>query len=154
MKKISVIGLLAILVAFTGVSVTFPEKGEAQETAATGIEFDHLTFEEAKAKALEENKLIFIDAYTSWCGPCKRMAANVFTNEAVGAYFNENFINLKIDMEKGEGPAIGRKYRVAGYPTLLFVDETARLKCGQWDTRTRDLCFVLPRKQLPSLPFL
>lgn len=89
---------------------------------SSGIEFFHGSLAEAKAKAKAENKLIFIDAYTSWCGPCRVMAANVFTDPSVGEYYNSHFINLKVDMEKGEGPELGRRYSVMGYPTLLFVD--------------------------------
>jgi len=89
---------------------------------AEGIEFFHGTFAEAKAKAMAEDKIIFMDAYTTWCGPCKRMAKNVFKREDVGTFFNENFINLKVDMEKGEGPTIAREFRVRAYPTLLFIN--------------------------------
>ena len=85
------------------------------------IEFFQGTFEEAKAKAAQEDKLIFVDAYTSWCGPCKWMDKNTFTDANVAAYYNENFINVKINMEKGEGPTLARKYRVMAYPTLLYV---------------------------------
>jgi thioredoxin-related protein len=90
---------------------------------AEGIKFFKGSFEEAKALAAKEHKIIFMDAYTSWCGPCKRMAREVFTQDAVGAFFNKHFINLKVDMEKGEGPAIAQQYRVTSYPTFLFLDE-------------------------------
>lgn len=86
------------------------------------ITFEHTSFKEIKAKALKENKLIFIDAYTSWCGPCKRMAREVFTNDTVADYYNKNFVNAKIDMEKGEGVDIAKQYDVRCYPNLLFVD--------------------------------
>ncbi len=87
-----------------------------------GIKFFHGTFEQAKQLAKEENKLIFMDAYASWCGPCKMMARGTFKKEAVGTFFNENFINLKIDMEKGEGPQLSRKFGVSAYPTLIFIN--------------------------------
>ena len=64
-----------------------------------------------------------MDAYTTWCGPCKRMARDVFSNAEVGKFFNKHFINIKVDMEKGEGPRLAGKYRVNSYPTLLFLDE-------------------------------
>jgi thioredoxin-related protein len=94
---------------------------------AQGIEFFHGTFAEALVKANAENKLIFMDAFAEWCGPCKRMAATVFTDEKVGKFMNSNFICLKVDMEKGEGPELSRKYDVSAYPTLLFLNATGGL---------------------------
>lgn len=88
---------------------------------AEGIQFFHGSWEEALEKAKAEQKPIFVDAYASWCGPCKRMAAKVFPQEEVGALFNAKFINVKIDMEKGEGPAFAKKFPVRAYPTLLFI---------------------------------
>lgn len=87
-----------------------------------GIQFFHGTWEEAVAKAKEQKKVVFVDAFTTWCGPCKRMASEVFVKENVGNYFNTNFINYKYDMEKDGGPAFARKYNVTAYPTLLFID--------------------------------
>ena len=89
---------------------------------AQGIEFFKGTFDEAKAQAKKEDKLIFMDAYASWCGPCKRMAKNVFPKKEAGDYFNKNFVNVKMDMEKGEGRGLAKKYSVGSYPTLLFLD--------------------------------
>ncbi len=94
---------------------------------AQGIEFYHGTWAEAREKAKAEGKLIFVDAYASWCGPCKRMASSVFTQQKAGAFFNENFINLKIDMEKPENAEFAGKYPVSAYPTLMFLDATGKL---------------------------
>jgi len=91
---------------------------------AQGIEFFKGTLEEAKALAKKENKAIFMDCYTTWCGPCKRMSKNVFPTKEAGDFFNEHFINFKQDMEKGEGRAIASKYGVRSYPTLIFLDYT------------------------------
>ena len=97
---------------------------------AQGIEFFHGSWAEAKEKAKAEEKLIFVDAYASWCGPCKRMARNVFPDPEVGAMFNENFICLKIDMEKPENAEFASKFPVSAYPTLYFIDaeETVKIK--------------------------
>jgi len=89
---------------------------------AQGIEFFHGDLEEALVKAEEEGKLIFVDCYTTWCGPCKRMAKTAFKDDAVGEFYNDNFINLKIDMEKNEGLKFQRKYPVAAFPTLYYLD--------------------------------
>lgn len=90
---------------------------------ADGIEFVHdKTFQEILDMAKAQNKLIFMDCYTSWCGPCKRLAAQVFPDSAVGAYFNEHFINTKFDMEKDEGVSLASRYGIRAYPTLLWID--------------------------------
>ncbi len=97
------------------------------QASAQGIEFFHGTWEEALVKAQEEEKLIFVDAYATWCGPCKRMAATVFTDEGVGEYYNQAFISLKLDMEKPQGRAFGDKFPVSAYPTLFYINEKGEL---------------------------
>jgi thioredoxin-related protein len=96
---------------------------------AQGISFEsHDTkWADILAKAKTENKVIFMDAYTTWCGPCKKMAADVFPQKEVGDYFNKQFINVKMDMEKGEGLDLARKYKIRAYPTYLFIDGNGEL---------------------------
>jgi thiol-disulfide isomerase/thioredoxin len=96
---------------------------------AQGINFEAETtpWSDILAKAKAQNKLVFVDAYTTWCGPCKWMVANTFPDKAVGEVFNANFINAKIDMEKGEGIDIAKKYSVRAYPTYIFVNGDGEL---------------------------
>lgn len=91
------------------------------------INFETTDWNSVKAKAIKENKLIFIDTYTSWCGPCKMMLKNIFPLPEVGKFFNENFICYKVDAEKGEGIDIAKTYQVTGYPTYLFIDGNGKL---------------------------
>ena len=90
--------------------------------SAQGVRFEEGTWAEIVQKAKTENKIIFMDAYTTWCGPCKMMSRNTFPDAEVGSFFNTNFVNVKMDMEKGEGIALARKYQVVAYPTLLFIN--------------------------------
>lgn len=88
-----------------------------------GIKFEeNHNLKDALAKAKIENKLVFIDAYASWCGPCKMMAAKIFPLQEVGDYYNAHFINLKLDMEAPENIEIAKKYEVKAYPTYLFLN--------------------------------
>lgn len=94
-----------------------------------GIEFIKGDLDKAKKQAAKEGKLIFVDCYTDWCGPCKRMAGTTFMDPEVASFFNENFINLKVEMEKDEvGPEMAKLYKVAAYPTLLIIDSEGNLK--------------------------
>lgn len=91
------------------------------------INFESGDWASVLAKAKKENKLIFIDAFTTWCGPCKQMAKNVFTNDSVANFFNSKFVNYKFDMEKGEGIDFAKKYQVNCYPNLILIDGNGTL---------------------------
>lgn len=118
MKKLVIICLVALCMV--------PAFAQTQ-TAAVGINFETSTWAEILAKAKKENKYVFLDAYTTWCGPCKWMDKNVFPTAEAGEYFNKNFVNAKIDMEKGEGLEIAKTYAVQAYPTYLYVDGDGNL---------------------------
>lgn len=94
---------------------------------AQGIKFEKGTWDAVLEKAQQENKPIFVDAYTTWCGPCKWMAKEIFTQEEVGAYINAHFVAYKMDMEKGEGPAFALANKVNAFPTLLYFDSQGLL---------------------------
>jgi len=88
---------------------------------AQGIDFFHGSWDETLAEARKRGTVIFVDAYTTWCGPCKRMAAQIFPLQEVGDFYNPNFLNVKIDMESEAGLKFKRKYPVRSYPTFLFI---------------------------------
>ncbi|HRK80902.1 MAG TPA: thioredoxin domain-containing protein [Saprospiraceae bacterium] len=92
--------------------------------SAEGIRFFEGTWDEAVAEAKRLDRIIFVDAYAVWCGPCKKMAAEVFPDDKVGEFYNKNFINLKLDAEKGEGLKFREKYPISAFPTLFYIDYT------------------------------
>lgn len=100
-----------------------------------GIHFEHgLTWEQVKEKARAENKYIFMDCFTTWCGPCKAMAKYVFTQKEAGDFFNKNFINIKVQLDSTIKDAdevkrwyavsrhIGSEYAINTFPTFLFFN--------------------------------
>ena len=94
-------------------------------SSSQGIAFEHGTFQETLDKAKEENKLVFMDCHAVWCGPCKILASKVFPQKEVGDVFNAEFVSIKMDMEKGEGPALATQFEIRSLPTLLFIDPTS-----------------------------
>ncbi|WP_027454775.1 thioredoxin family protein [Xylanibacter brevis] len=95
---------------------------------AQGIAFepDGTTLEQASAKAKAENKLIFLDAFTTWCGPCKMMARTVFPQEQVGAAMNPKFVSVKIDMESPYGAPLAKKLQITAFPTFVIFNADAQ----------------------------
>ncbi len=121
MKKLFGFLLVAGLIS---TAFTTKAKEETSEfIMKEGIEFKKSTYEEALKEAQKTGKLIFIDAYTDWCGPCKKMAATSFMDEEVAKLYNSKFINMKVEMEKSaDGPMIAQKYSVRAYPSLLYIN--------------------------------
>jgi thiol-disulfide isomerase/thioredoxin len=91
------------------------------------IEFKHLTLAEGKALAKKENKPLFVDVFAIWCGPCKYMANTTFKDPAIGEYYNKNFICIKVDGEKEDGPSVMSTYQITAYPTLLYFNPNGEL---------------------------
>ena len=95
--------------------------GASAMMAQAQTEFRHITFDEALQAAQKENKLVFIDFFTTWCGPCKMMSNQVFPQPAVGDYMNKTFIPIKLDAE-AEGQELAKKYGVRAYPTYVILN--------------------------------
>ena len=85
-------------------------------------------FADVPDRARAEDKLVFVDFYTSWCLPCKLMDEDVFSDARFGDFMNERFVSVKIDAEAGNGPKLAALYGVRAYPTLLWVDADGRVR--------------------------
>ena len=108
MKKLLFLSLLGVIISFPGIG--------------QGISFEEGDWNTVLTKAKKEQKLIYVDVYTTWCGPCKILATQIFPQKEAGDKYNKLFVNYRIDAEKGEGIALAKKYNVDGFPTHLFVD--------------------------------
>ena len=126
MKAILTVVLTLVLhAALAQVKVVSAKKAPAPTDV--GIQFTEGAWDTILEKAKKEKKLIFFDAYASWCGPCKQLQKQVFTRKDVGDFFNKNFVNVKKDMEIGEGPMLASVYPLDAYPTLFFIDGNGKI---------------------------
>lgn len=94
---------------------------------AQGVKFQEGTWQEILAKAKAEDKPIFVDVYTQWCGPCKYVSTNVFPQKELGDYYNTHFIAYKIDAESPAGVEFVKQYPVTAYPTFFFIDKAGEV---------------------------
>ena len=136
MKSISLYVLLAVAGTFLCYQISSAAKEGALKndvakkiTVAkneTGIHFIEQDWDKALKTAQDQDKLVFLDIYATWCGPCKMLKQYTFTDAKVGEFFNKNFINISVDGEKGVGPSLAEKYAIEGYPSLIVADATGK----------------------------
>lgn len=94
------------------------------------IDFYEGTWKEALSEAKKSEKLIFLDLYATWCGPCKMMKYNSFQNQKVADFYNQKFINVEIDGESKLGNQLMRKYNLNSFPSLLFLNTQGEIVHG------------------------
>ena len=119
MRKLLLVGVILM--------ASFLSRAEEPEK---GVRFlDNVAWSEVVKQAKEAGKMIFVDCYTTWCGPCKMLASDVFPREDVGALINEHFVSVKYDVERGEGLAFAKEHRelINAYPTLLMFTTDGEL---------------------------
>jgi thioredoxin 1 len=126
MKKLLNICIYSLTIAlFTGCTTTrkFQNRssGNVPEVALKYRDVNQATLEDIMADAILKDKVVFLDFYTTWCGPCKWMDNNVFNQSEIASKLNRNFISYKVDAEDFEGVNTALKYRVAAYPTYIFL---------------------------------
>ncbi len=115
------------------------------------VQFFEGSWNEVLQEAKKQNKPIFVDFYTSWCGPCKLMTKTTFANIQVGDYLNSNYIAYKIDCEKGEGIQIAEKFEIFSYPTLCFFDKNGKLQSKEIGYKNADDFLSLVQKNKKKL---
>jgi thioredoxin 1 len=114
---------LRLIVTITVLMVCCTLTSNAQDVkSSTQINFIENSWGEALKLAAAKNKYIFVDAYASWCGPCKLLKATTFKDSKVARFYNSNFINVAMDMEKGDGPQLAAKWGLQAYPTMIIFD--------------------------------
>ncbi|WP_298737993.1 thioredoxin fold domain-containing protein [uncultured Chitinophaga sp.] len=115
----------ALLVLALGL-ITTPG-AQAQQKSGQEIRFSTQSYKEVLAAAKASHKKVFVDAFATWCAPCKELKKSTFKDPAAAAYFNKHFVNFSIDVEKGEGVKLAETWQVEGLPTLLILDENGQV---------------------------
>lgn len=136
MKSFVLLSLSLFCLAHT---LVFSQKADVPE-AKSAIHFEeNLRWQEILEKAKKESKYIFLDCFTTWCGPCKRLEKEVYIIDSVGSFFNENFISVKMQMDKTkadpetvkaryqDASLIEKKHEIDAYPTLIFFNPNGEI---------------------------
>ncbi|HWB92557.1 MAG TPA: thioredoxin family protein [Puia sp.] len=106
---------------------------------AQGVHFeDGLSWADIQAKAKAENKYIFVDGFTTWCGPCRFMRDNILTQPEAGAFFNDKFISVSVQLDTTarddravrswyrDAHALMTQYNIRAFPTFLVFSPEGR----------------------------
>jgi len=125
MKKFKLLPILVLTLILSASSFA-----QNKPAAKTQINFIEDAWTQALKQAAAQNKYIFVDAYATWCGPCKMLKARTFTDSKVAAFYNKNFINVSIDMEKGMGPQLAKEWQMQAYPTLIIFSPKGKAVLG------------------------
>jgi thiol:disulfide interchange protein len=111
-------------------ALNFTACAQQEKPSPHSIIFTNASFADALKQAAAQHKYLFVDAYASWCGPCKLLQSTTFHNKKAAEFYNANFINLSIDMEKGEGPQLAQVWGITAYPTLIVFTPSGKPLLG------------------------
>lgn len=103
-NKLEMKSILFLLIGIINSECAF-----AQES---GINFYKGSWSDLIRTAENQERMIFVDVHTDWCGPCKYMEKYIFTQTEVEEKYNKSFINYKLDAEKGEGPEMAKRFNM------------------------------------------
>jgi thioredoxin-related protein len=133
--------LLFLSFIFGGVSKNCDAQQKTVKASASAKtsddDFFTVDFNTALAKAKKENKPVFIDFYTDWCGWCKKMDKDTYTDPGIKKQIKEGWVAIKLNAEdeskkgtfNGKSmtyPEIGQYFQVRGYPSFLFIDKEGK----------------------------
>lgn len=94
--------------------------------AASGMNFYDDSIDKALQKAAKEKKNLMLYFYASWCGVCQKMKKEVFSNARIHTFYNTNFVNMALNIEK-EGKTLSEKYDVDSFPAMIFINENGKI---------------------------
>lgn len=121
------------------------------------IQFEKGGFSAALKQSKITHKPIFFMCYASWCPHCNKMKEQVFTDSAVANFYNQHFVCIEQDMEKGQGITLHEIFKIKSYPTIIFFDssgETIYRTTGEFKAQAfiqEGINALTTEKQLPFL---
>ena len=123
---VALVGLLGACNRRSSGTADFEAKPSAGggKAVSDGVAFASLSYDDALSKAYAEQKIVMVDLYTDWCGWCKKMDRETFADPRVGRA-TRGMVPIRVNAEKG-GEEVARKFRVDGYPVVLFLDGKGR----------------------------
>jgi thiol:disulfide interchange protein len=116
--------IVFLVVLSVAVGVCTPARKEQSPPDAAGsiawLQADNLDM--VLAEARKSGKPVFLEFYATWCGPCKLMERNVFSQPEVINQLNQDFISFHVDVDAVKGKPIAQRYGIRGMPTVVFTD--------------------------------
>ena len=141
------IGLFSVCFA-----LAFTTHAQSEQKSPHSIIFTSTSFNDALKRAAEQHKYLFVDAYASWCGPCQLLKNTTFHNKKAAEFYNANFVNLSIDMEKGEGPQLAQAWGITAYPTLIVFAPNGKPLLGTMGYMGADDLVKFGRQAMAKAP--
>ena len=92
------------------------------------VEFVKGSLNSVLFQAKKEDKLVFVDFYADWCGPCKMMSQTTFQDAKLANYMSDNFVAYQVNIEATDGISHKIKYNIKVLPTLLVLDSDGNVK--------------------------
>lgn len=131
--------LFTVFLTFTLLSGIFSVNGQI---VFTDIKSEN-DWNNAFKAARDSGKLVFLDIYATWCGPCKYLESAIYPDSALGDYYNQEFVNLKLDGESPFGRLMARKFRLNSYPTMYYLESNENLITSIIGVRQADVLLTL-----------
>ncbi|OQP47883.1 thioredoxin family protein [Niastella populi] len=132
--------LYIVFFCITSVVEAQVQTQEENKTSVEGIEWTKgLNWKQIFNKAKKEKKYVFFDCHATWCGPCKGMERDVFTDKQVVEFYNKHFISVRLQMDRTQhddsntrklynvANMVNKKYGVPAYPTFLYFSSDGKI---------------------------